>query len=319
MQAGQKRKAAPGAGPSSSAPADAKAIAAAVKRIKQITASHEAKGGVRQEVLESEMMKVASQAAMLAALNQLMSAGTLVGSMRANNKLVFKLQSEEDAAKFTGLTAEDRLILQEVEKGGTNAISSKDIRYRAGGVPQQQLAKVLKKLEARKLIKAVKSVSGGNMKKYMLFGLTPSREITGGSWYNGGEFDHELIRHLQQASISYIQREERATAADVHAFIRGSGLIKGTPLREADINSILTSLVYDARLEMTRDSIAGDEKVYKLIMMEPGLERAFTSVPCATCPVSDQCSEFGDISPATCTYMTRWLDQATGKDKGLDW
>ena len=117
----------------------------------------------------------------------------------------------------------------------------------------QQIAKTLKKLEARRLIQQVKSIGSKNKKVYMLVGLEPARELTGGSWYSGGEFDHELIRVLAQSALAYIQRKEKATAAEVHAFINESGLVRGKQLRLEDIDSVLRTLVYDARAEMVHD------------------------------------------------------------------
>ena len=74
-----------------------------------------------------------------------------------------------------------------------------------------QINKCLKSLEQRKLVKAVKSVANGNRKVYMLFELEPSREITGGAWYTGHEYDSEFIAVLRQECHKYIKREKRAT------------------------------------------------------------------------------------------------------------
>ena len=43
---------------------------------------------------------------------------------------------------------------------------------------------VLRELEKRQLVKAVKSVASGasNRKVYMAYGVEPAREITGGAW-----------------------------------------------------------------------------------------------------------------------------------------
>lgn len=38
----------------------------------------------------------------------------------------------------------------------------------------------------------------------MLVGLEPSRELTGGSWYSGTDFDYELIRVLQVHERSHV-------------------------------------------------------------------------------------------------------------------
>eukprot|EP00951_Prasinocladus_malaysianus_P040032 scaffold455207_cov42-Prasinocladus_malaysianus.AAC.1 len=57
---------------------------------------------------------------------------------------------------------------------------TKDMKFQSN-LQQPQITKILKTLESRKLIKAVKSVSGGNRKVYMLYELEPSRELTGGA------------------------------------------------------------------------------------------------------------------------------------------
>lgn len=227
--------------------------------------------GVGQEVIESELKGKFDQALMLKALNTLLSKGRLVSSMRANNKLVFKVQSIEEAQRLQGLTGEDRLILQEVEKAGNVGIATRELRMKAN-MQHPAVAKILKKLEDRRLVQPVKSVASKNKKVYMLAGLEPARELTGGSWYIDGEFDYELIAVLQKASTAYIQQREKATAHEVHDFIRTSGLIKGKQLRPQDIEAVLQSLVYDARLEQSIDPlVANGEPVYRMVLMDPSI------------------------------------------------
>lgn len=60
-------------------------------------------------------------------------------------------------------------------------IWTKDLKHKSN-LQQPQVAKILKTLESRKLVKSVKSVTSGNKKLYMLFELEPSREVTGGAW-----------------------------------------------------------------------------------------------------------------------------------------
>jgi DNA-directed RNA polymerase III subunit RPC6 len=53
------------------------------------------------------------------------------------------------------------------------------------GVPHRPFRpQVLRELEKRQLVKAVKSVASGasNRKVYMAYGVEPAREITGGAW-----------------------------------------------------------------------------------------------------------------------------------------
>ena len=193
-----------------------------------------------------------------------------------------------------------------------------DLRVRSN-LQQQQLTKVLKTLELRKLVRSVKSISAKNKKLYMLIEMEPSNEVTGGAWYSDAqEFDHELIQHLQQQSINFIAREEGATAQQVADFVRESGLVRGKPLKLEDIRSILESLVYDARLEVARDAYTGkdDDALYRLINLETCITK-YSCVPCAVCPVFNDCHDEGDISPSKCEYLTTWLER-TG-DFDLSW
>ena len=126
----------------------------AAAKIVQFCNSQEG-GVVRQELLEEKLGAVLAQDLMLIGLNRLMSQGRLVSIVRPNQKLSFKLQSAEEAAKLAGLSAEDRLVFQEVERASTAGISTKDLKSRAS-LQTPQLTRVLKKLEARKLVQHVK-------------------------------------------------------------------------------------------------------------------------------------------------------------------
>ena len=168
-------------------PAAAAAVAGAPKRqrkaagapthdaIIQCCKKHEASGGVKQEVLEQSLSHI-PQSEMLGALNQLMTSGKVVACPGHDKKLVFRLQSDEQAAKFQGLSAEDRLIYQEIEKSEGSGVSNKDLRIRTGMQPQP-LTQVLKTLETRRLIKPVKSVNAKNKKLYILFDVEASKEV----------------------------------------------------------------------------------------------------------------------------------------------
>ncbi len=60
-------------------------------------------------------------------------------------------------------------------------IWTKDLKYRTN-LQQLQITKILKTLEQRSLVKAVKSASNASRKVYMLFELEPAKELTGGAW-----------------------------------------------------------------------------------------------------------------------------------------
>ena len=153
--------------------------------------------------------------------------------------------------------------------------------------------------------------------------LEPGKEITGGTWYSDQqEFDHELITHLRSAATGYIERQHQATVQQVHTFINDSGLIKGKQLEPADIESVLESLVSDARIECDRQlgGRSGGSITYeKLYRMRPAFffidhdVRAFTSVPdcaCLTCSSNGRDVWSGRAQYAPCPAISAWLDQA---------
>ena len=61
-------------------------------------------------------------------------------------------------------------------------IWTKDLRKRTG-LSQPIVARAIKALESRQLVKAVKSVNYANRKYYMLFDMEPSQQVTGGAWW----------------------------------------------------------------------------------------------------------------------------------------
>lgn len=54
----------------------------------------------------------------------------------------------------------------------------RDLR-RSSNLQQPQIAKILKTLMSRKLIKCERSIAGKNKKVYMLYDLEPAKEVTG--------------------------------------------------------------------------------------------------------------------------------------------
>lgn len=81
--------------------------------------------GVAQDDLELALN--VPKEVMLEALNLLIKRGKLVPCPGVNGKILFRIQSDEVAAKFFGLSAEDRLVYQEVERAGSSGISTRDL------------------------------------------------------------------------------------------------------------------------------------------------------------------------------------------------
>ena len=95
--------------------------------------------------------------------------------------LLYKYLVQEQAAKFKGLSSDELLVYQIIKSAHNMGIWTRDLKVRSN-LQQPQVVKVLKVLEGRKLIKAIKSVTNKNRKVYMDYDLEPAREVTGGAW-----------------------------------------------------------------------------------------------------------------------------------------
>ena len=84
----------------------------------------------------------------------------------------------------------------------------RDIRIKSN-LNMTQVNKILKVLESKKLIKAVKSVQASKKKVYMLYDLTPDESITGGAWYSDQDFETEFVDVLNQHCMRFLQQKVR--------------------------------------------------------------------------------------------------------------
>ncbi|KAG7253605.1 hypothetical protein CRUP_028970, partial [Coryphaenoides rupestris] len=83
-------------------------------------------------------------------------------------------------------------------------IWTRDIRFKSN-LPLTEVNKILKNLESKKLIKAVKSVAASKKKVYMLYNVQPDRSVTGGAWYNDQDFESEFVEVLNQQCFKFLQ------------------------------------------------------------------------------------------------------------------
>lgn len=226
--------------------------------------------------------------------------------------------------KTKGFEKEEKLVYQIIEDNGNRGIWIRDIRMKSN-LPNLQVSKVLRTLESKKLIKSVKSVAAPRKKVYMLFDLVPDETLTGGAWYSDHEFETEFVDILNLKCLQYLQqkahksrtqhstspaiqrRTSYVTVNEVCKFITDLGISK-VKLTSDNIQSILNTLVYDGKADVTTEIGSDDDVIKKYrasssMMQSPGL----SCVPCGVCPIIDQCSDNGAITPANCLYMKEWL------------
>ncbi|TDH70721.1 hypothetical protein CCR75_004240 [Bremia lactucae] len=246
--------------------------------------------------------------------------------------LSYGIVDAEEAERVRGLTLEQRLVLQEIERAGNQGIWTRDIKSHTN-IPQQIVAKTLRLLETRHLVKSVKSISSKNKKLYMLFDLgkllsfkvifplfckqtlplsieiVPSTEITGGPWYNEQEFDHVFIDTLSTFVYEVIKASGMSTLNAITDKVHASGISK-VALGPEEICSIIQTLMYDGRIEEVRSVRltpgASHEIQYKISSQITTFNH-LSETPCGVCPVYEQCQEGNVISPRSCLYMNKWL------------
>ena len=263
------------------------------------------------------------------AINRLLSQRKLQ-IFKDGDALVYKEVKQDEAVKFKGLSSEDLLVYQIIQQSGNTGIWTKELKQKSN-LPQTQIGKIFKSLEARKLIKAVKHVAQQNRKVYMLYELEPSREITGGAWYTEHEYDAEFIHVLREQCVKFILARGKVTLEDVCDFVKQTKL-SHVELGQEEVLQIVNTLVYDGKvdaheeleLDKERDpddptGEHGDDDdddldymenvivVYRPASLPIPKSSAFTAVPCGVCPVFQECAPGGLVSPETCQYMQDWL------------
>ncbi|KAJ8309487.1 hypothetical protein KUTeg_014361 [Tegillarca granosa] len=251
--------------------------------------------GITDTVIQNEMPQCTPQQR-VTAINRLLSTGKI--------DLLIK-----------GGDNQEKLVYQIIKEAGNKGIWIRDIRFKCN-LLLTQVNKILKNLESKKLIKAVKSVAASKKKVYMLYNLEPDRSVTGGAWYSDQDFESEFVEATlaRETKVDPVaQRNGSFTPlSDVWKYISELGISK-VQLSIEDIETILDTLIYDGKVERSivagqgGSGDSGQVKLYRAVspLIQPsGLMR----MPCGACPVFDQCYEGGAVSPKTCVYMKEWLE-----------
>lgn len=243
------------------------------------------------------------------ALNLLLSKGRL-RIFEEGDVLYYKPISSEDATKFRGLGAEDRLIFSLIEAEGNNGIWIRYIKTRSR-LPQSTITKALRTLMDRRLIKEVKSIK--NHKVYMLFDVEPSHEVIGNVFMGPGrEMDSEFVAIMCRQCFYFIKDNPYTTLAAIADFIQTGGWCT-VSLRTEDVELVVNALIFDGKVEKSRPPQSSEYSgtiTYKANKLTTSpVVAGLLDVPCCSCPVFEKCSPGGEISPEKCGYLTDWLSQ----------
>jgi DNA-directed RNA polymerase III subunit RPC6 len=102
------------------------------------------------------------------------------------------------------MNMDEKVIYDHIEMSGREGIWTKTLKTRANA-HQSTMLSCLKSLQAKNLIKNIKSVKYPARKMYMISTLTPSEETAGGPWYTDGELDVDMIQELSRAVYKYME------------------------------------------------------------------------------------------------------------------
>ncbi|MEW5309845.1 MAG: hypothetical protein WDW38_001696 [Sanguina aurantia] len=252
-----------------------------------LTAIRKYPEGATNEQLAQELPQFSAQSR-VDALNKLAAARKLQ-VFTGNNTLTYKETKAEEVAKLKGLTSEELMLYQFIKQAANTGMWTKDMKMRSN-LAQAQITKILKNLEARRLVKGVKNVNNPSRKLFMLYELEPSRELTGGAWYTENQFDAEFIGVLQEACYKFIVRNADCTLVEVAEFIQSRGFSK-VDLRQEDVQMILNTLYYDGRIEFV-ESNADDDDHYRVTSLQIPESTPMTMLPCGTCVYYDKWLSF---------------------------
>ncbi len=282
-------------------------------------------------------------AALLPVMQSMLNEGRLE-ALKKGDKPLYRMTTEKDLAdynKLRGLEDYEVLVFQEIKKAGNTGVWTRDLKYKTGLQQNKtKFSKILKNLERKRLIKSCRTIAAKNKKIYMLFDLEPARELRGGAWYTDNEFDQAMISTVSNFLLKWLNRAMPAqvvsmledkgpkitelyesgklTAEDALTAVSSIDIIKtDVELAPDDLAQILDLLCYDGTVykvdENKKDTFGYEDEeggmakfVYRPMPTRTHFN-SFTDTPCGLCPVFDQCTPEGTISPAKCVYLKQWL------------
>ncbi|KAF5275415.1 hypothetical protein FQA39_LY06872 [Lamprigera yunnana] len=274
--------------------------------------------GISNDDIKNKMLDVPPEV-WTKIINKFLKSGTLE-LFKDKGTLLYKYKDPSKKTEIKGSDSEEKIVYKIIEEAGSKGIWIRDIRFKSN-LNMTQLNKVLKSLETKKFIKAVKSVAASKKKVYMLYNLEPDNSVTGGAWYQDQDFESEFVDVLNQQCYRFLESKSEsavklgggplmcrnrsyATATDVHKFISELGISK-VQLAVNDIESILYTVVLDNKAERTAN--ANGEYLYratKPFLNPPGIVRS----TCGICPIIERCGDAGLINAKSCKYLTEWLN-----------
>lgn len=139
-------------------------------------------------------------------LVQTLSSGSLFITLKQKGGAVcWSLRPRDAAQQVQKLSAEEKMVYIMIEESHSSGVWVRNIKKRSN-LTDQGLTKVTDKLCKLRLAKAVRNIRAPAQKTYMLYHLAPNDDVTGGSFYDGGELDENLVEELANLIVFHVRQ-----------------------------------------------------------------------------------------------------------------
>ncbi|WPH00871.1 Hypothetical protein R9X50_00370200 [Acrodontium crateriforme] len=159
-----------------------------------------------QEDLAAFASDAAGSVAELMSLVAELSQAMLFRTSKLGGRLCWSIRPQSAAKAIKALNADEQTVYTYVEEAHEKGIWIKDVKKRTNINPTV-VQKAMAKLESSRLVKSVKNVRNPAQKTYILFHLSPSEDVTGGSFFDAGDLDESLIEELSNLIIFHVRQQ----------------------------------------------------------------------------------------------------------------
>jgi DNA-directed RNA polymerase III subunit RPC6 len=192
------------------------AAAAAEELYKTVMSrSQDEKGGftvvfTQQELFDIAPDTVADKKDLLPLIKYLTSQHLFRTLKTADRGLGWSVRPREAAKAIKALDKDERMVYEVIEASHTTGIWLKSIKNKLNGIAQPVVAKITKTLENQRLIKPVKSIKAPAQRVFMLFHLVPGEDVTGNSFFDGGDLDESFRDELLNLIVFWVRSQSWA-------------------------------------------------------------------------------------------------------------
>jgi len=227
-------------------------------------------------------------------------------------RFVSEEQAQQQLERFGGLTTNELLVYQKIEETKTKGLFQRDLKARTGITNPNMIKAIIDKLMKRRLIKDFTSVHTGKKKMYILAELEPAVELTGGSWYTGGELDVDLVEACTKLALHFfgLRKGKGARVSEVGDFIKSKGVLN-CDLSMDEVLQLVETLFYDGKIERYPPHYLGlpaGERGFRVANQPSVTHDHYSQLPCATCPIAHAGHP---PEPSLCPYWDYWLSVGT--------